>query len=87
MPLKALHGPEAMARFKCRARARWQFRALGRGYAPARDGTYCWHHLFSLGLYHGTDEEARTRRGLAKLRAVDDGNAEPAGAAQRLANQ
>lgn len=68
MPLKAIRDPEVRARYKCKSRARWQFRALKRGVTPARDGTYCWSHLHALGLWHGLDEEARTKRGLAKLR-------------------
>jgi hypothetical protein len=71
MPFKAFRDPEIMAKYKCKVRARWQFRALKRGATPARDGTYCWSHLWALGLYHGLDEEARTRRGLDKLKRND----------------
>jgi hypothetical protein len=70
MPGKALYGndPELLAKYKCKAPARWRFRALKRGPIPAHDGTYCWRHLFALGLQHDLAEEARTSRKLAQLR-------------------
>jgi hypothetical protein len=85
MPHKALRDPEIMARYKCRARARWRFRADKRADLPAHDGTYCWSHLWSLGLQHNMAEEARTNRGLAKLVSVDDWNAMMTASSGRLA--
>lgn len=85
MPGKALRDPEIMAKYKCRNRARWKFRALPesrRNPLPAQDGTYCWPHLWSLGLQHGMAEHERTKRGLAKLVSVSEWNvlrAAPAG--------
>lgn len=77
MPGKALRDPEIMAGYKCRNRARWRFRALApsrRNPFPAKDGTYCWPHLWSLGLQHSTAEDERTKRGLAKIISVSEWN-------------
>jgi hypothetical protein len=75
MPHKALRDPAVKAKYKCRARARWQFRADKRAELPASDGTYCWSHLWSLGLQHSMAEQARTKRGLAKIVSLDEWNA------------
>jgi len=88
MPLKAVGDPAARAKYKCRARARWQFRALApsrRNPAPAQSGTYCWSHLWSLGLQHGMTEHVRTQRGLARIASLDEWNATIAGSPGRLA--
>lgn len=75
MPHKALRDPVIMAKYKCRARARWQFRADKRAEIPAQDGTYCWAHLWALGLQYSDAEQARTNRGLAKLVSTDEWDA------------
>jgi hypothetical protein len=74
MPLKAVGDRWLMEKYKCRARARWRFTALldvtgtGGGYdLDARDGTYCWAHLWTQ-LRHNPAEGDRTRRGLRKIR-------------------
>ena len=85
MPLKALGDTFLMSKYKCRASARWQFRADRRAQVPASDGTYCWAHLWSLGLQYSPAEEERTRRGLAKLVSTAEWNAMLAGSAARLA--
>ena len=88
MSRKALADSFLMSRYKCKARARWQFRALRlsvRSPYPAADGVYCWHHLFSCGLQHDDAEDRRYRRALARLKAADEWNAQLAGAAARLA--
>lgn len=88
MPGKALRDPAVMAKYKCRNRARWRFRALPespRNPLPAQDGTYCWSHLWSLGLQHGMAEEARTKRKLATMVSVDAWNALIPASAGRLA--
>jgi hypothetical protein len=88
MPLKAVGDPEIRATYKCRARARWRFRALAssrRNPAAAQSGTYCWSHLWSLGLQHGMAEHARTQRGLAKIVGVDEWNALRSVSSGRLA--
>lgn len=77
MPGKALRDPALKATYKCRNRARWRFQALPgsrRNPMPARDGTYCWSHLWSLGLQHGIPEQERTKRGLAKMLTADEWN-------------
>lgn len=84
---RALRDPALRETYRCKAPARWTFRALKRGYLPAQDGTYCWHHLFSCGLQHDETEDARTVRGLARLRALDNWNSELAGSAARLAQE
>ena len=63
MPLKALADMDIMAR--------WQFRALPQP-DQAANGTYCWHHLFSLGLWSNPAEEDRYRKALARLRAEQE---------------
>jgi hypothetical protein len=71
MSFKAFRDPVLREKYKCKAPARWRFRALKQRdprLAQAQDGTYCWRHLFSLGLQHDMAEEARTTRGLEKLR-------------------
>jgi hypothetical protein len=71
MSFKALRDPDLMAKYKCQARARWRFRAMKKSAAnpfPAEDGIFCWHHLFSLGLFRGMAEEARFRRAMERLR-------------------
>jgi hypothetical protein len=42
--------------------ASWHFTPLKRsvGYWSGKAGNFCWHHLFSAGLYHDMDEEKRT---------------------------
>lgn len=49
---------------KCKNTAHWKFRALKRKsmYDVARDGIYCWNHLFSRGFYGGMDEDARLQK-------------------------
>lgn len=86
MPLKALHDPAVAAKWKCRARARWQFRALPAKRSAdlaATSGTYCWSHLM-VQLHH-MNEEGRTRRKLGELRALDGWNKMLLGSAARLA--
>jgi hypothetical protein len=57
MPGKALRDPALFAKYRCKNRARWQFRALRtRASAWPRDGIYCWPHL-QVQL-HSMDEEA-----------------------------
>jgi hypothetical protein len=88
MPGKALRDPAVMATYKCRARARWRFRALPesrRNPYPADDGTYCWSHLWSLGLQRSMAEQERTKRGLAKVVSVDEWNGLRSVPAGRLA--
>jgi hypothetical protein len=88
MPDKALRDPEIRAKYKCRNRARWRFRAMkpsSRNPFPASDGTYCWPHLWSLGLQHSEAEDARTKRGLAKIVTVSEWNALLTASAARLA--
>jgi hypothetical protein len=88
MPGKALRDPAVMATYKCRNRARWRFRGLApsqRNPFPAQGGTYCWPHLWSLGLQRNMAEEARTRRGLAKMVSTDEWNALPSVSSGRLA--
>lgn len=78
MSFKAFSDPFLMSRYKCKARARWRFRALRpskRNPFPAADGTYCWHHLFSAGLQHDLAEEARYRKAMDRLRAACDNSA------------
>jgi len=75
MSFRARRDPELMAAYKCRVPARWRFRALKRNPMPAQDGTYCWSHLWAAGLQHDPAEEARTRRGLARMVTVDEWNA------------
>jgi hypothetical protein len=75
MSFKARRNPELMARYKCKASARWQFRADRRAQVRADDGTYCWRHLWSLGLQFSPAEQARTNRGLAKLVSAAEWNA------------
>lgn len=69
MSLKASRDPELRERYRCKNLARWHFTALRRlpRYSfPCRDGSYCWPHLFSLGLTGSMDEEARVNRWLAR---------------------
>lgn len=70
MPLAALNSSLTIDQYRCRNRARWRFTAL-RGedrYAfAARDGTYCWAHLW-VQLMHGPAEEDRLERELKRLR-------------------
>jgi hypothetical protein len=61
---KALRDPAIMTEYKCRNRARWQFRPLPGSWL--REGAYCWPHLQTQ--LHSMSEEARTRSGLAALR-------------------
>ena len=75
MSWKARCDPELMAKYKCKVPARWRFRALKRNPLPARDGTYCWSHLWAMGLQHDMAEQARTQRGLAKMVSVDEWDA------------
>jgi hypothetical protein len=54
MPLKAVfpdmksYDPALAEKYRCKKNAWWQFRSPKRSYA--RDGDYCWDHLFSCGL-------------------------------------
>ena len=75
MSWKARCTPELMATYKCKVPARWKFRALKRNPMPATDGTYCWSHLWAMGLQHDMAEQERTFRGLAKMASVDEWNA------------
>jgi hypothetical protein len=75
MSFRARRDPELMAKYKCRAPARWKFRALKRNLMFSQDGTYCWSHLWAMGLQHDMTEEARTWRGLARMVSVDEWNA------------
>jgi hypothetical protein len=61
MPLRALGNPELLAWYKCRNRARWQFRELGALPVPARGGTYCWAHLMAQLLANPAEEERVAR--------------------------
>jgi hypothetical protein len=76
MPLKALRDPEVMAGYRCKNRARWQFRASRAAcpMIPAEDGVFCWAHLWALCLRRNPVEEQRTARGLARLRAAASRN-------------
>lgn len=87
MPLKALGDPVIRAKYKCKARARWQFRALPeseRNPLPSASGTYCWRHLFTQ-MRHLGPEETRYQRKMAVLKALADWNTMLLGSAQRLA--
>lgn len=77
MSFKALRDPVLKAKYKCRVPARWRFRALRRNPMPARDGVYCWSHLWSRGLQHDMAEYARTMRELAELHAAYTGQEKP----------
>lgn len=79
MPGKALWDSKGQAadpalkkKYRCRNRARWQFRGLPDQLFPARDGTYCWSHL--LVQLYSMAEEDRTRRGLARIREQEQGS-------------
>jgi hypothetical protein len=88
MPGKALRDPEIKAQYKCRNRARWRFRAMKPSSwnpVPASDGTYCWPHLWSLGLQYGMAEDARTKRGLAEIVTVSEWNSLLAGSPGKVA--
>jgi hypothetical protein len=78
MPLAALDSSQTMEKFRCRARARWQFTGIhheGRSrrvvFMDAPDGTYCWQHLCVM-LRHNPDEDDRTIRELRRLRKDDE---------------
>lgn len=47
---------------RCKVRAFWRFRALKRSWA--KDGVYCWFHIFHAGLYYDMEEEKRTEKWL-----------------------
>lgn len=40
---------------RCKSIAHWRFKALKKSHA--RDGDYCWNHLFSQGLFSDMAEE------------------------------
>jgi hypothetical protein len=74
MSFKARRDPVLRATYRCKAPARWRFRALRArrpDLPPASDGTYCWHHLFSLGLYHDMAEEERYLRAMSASRPTE----------------
>lgn len=78
MPMAALDSSVTLDRFRCKARARWQFTGLhsgGRSRAAllmdAPDGTYCWQHLCVM-LRHNPAETERTIRELRRLQAADE---------------
>lgn len=55
--------PTGTEKYRCKNPARWRFGALKS--SGARSGTYCWPHLWSIGL--GTmGEEARAERWLKR---------------------
>lgn len=67
MPLKALfhHGPNqtkpptGTTRYKCKVSARWRFKALKK--SDAKDGVFCWSHLWSQCLWHmGEHDRAKS---------------------------
>ena len=68
MPLKAVYDPVLKEKYRCRNDGHWKFKALKRSYA--RDGTYCFAHLHSLGLVHDMDEEKRTKKYALKFSEV-----------------
>lgn len=76
MPLAALDSSASIARFRCKARARWKFTALPDTLLAAPSGTYCWQHLLVM-LWHNPDEEDRTIRALRELREADEKAAAP----------
>lgn len=74
MPLKALftmggRPPEGTEKYRCKNAAWWRFRALKR--SRARDGDYCWSHLFAHGLQHDEVEYDRANRKIAELLEAD----------------
>lgn len=72
MPVAALSSSQVMDRYRCKARARWRFTALreeDRYAFAARDGTYCWAHLWTQ-LQHNPAEKDRLQRELRRLRAA-----------------
>lgn len=79
MPGKALWGskgqaatPELKEKYRCRNRARWQYRGLpDPAFPPHDDGTFCWPHLMSR-LYATPAEEARMKRELRRLREQEE---------------
>ena len=68
MPLKAIyrHGPgntlepTGTEKYRCKNAAYWKFTALKK--SRARDGVYCMSHLYSAGIGHDMDEQARLNR-------------------------
>lgn len=71
-PLKAVYrmgNRPPVGGWHCKKTAQWQFTAQPE--SGARDGTYCWPHLLSRGLYRDMMETTRTSQALDKLRAAD----------------
>jgi hypothetical protein len=72
IPMKALHSwgpgrrnpPTGVEPYRCKNPARWRFLSLSRSTAP--DGTYCWSHLLSMGVYACPIEESRIQKWIAR---------------------
>lgn len=62
---KALRNRELFNKYKCRARARWQFTAFRGAGLDAGDGTFCWQHLL-VQLRSSPAEDERVQRELGR---------------------
>jgi hypothetical protein len=64
MPMRDRRNPQRREKWRCKAPARWKFRPMARramrmSELRARRGTYCWQHLWSLGIQGNMDEDDR----------------------------
>ena len=66
MPGKALRNPAVFDRYRCKARARWQFTPLRGAGLITESGVFCWQHLL-VHLRSSPAEEDRARRELGRL--------------------